>query len=175
MRILAYVYHADYWCPCCTREAVEQGDLKVVASKEVVDQHGLPQYLRTKQDEPIGIVFSTDTSEHEQGIRCGGCGHELVEPTHYLAQWDGFSIRMCAQAVRECSAPGDCEEACRYWVDKCGQDWSKVSTEALAEELQQVGAWTEEDLRDEDGEWDEELIRMRVLWVSAGNVLEYGQ
>jgi hypothetical protein len=174
-KVLAYVYGAQYVCPKCARDDWHARRLQVPPHDSMVasDEHGLPQRLvdRNEQEE-VGVLFSTDAGAHPDGECCGYCGREVVAAQLHTWHFDRFKVTLLPSAVRECSAVGDCTQACEAWLDRCGMDWSKVPVDLLAEELLEQGAWTEEDLKDEDGEWDEHQCRIRVLWIAANNIEE---
>ena len=80
----------------------------------------------------------------------------------------GIEIEMPDDMVADLSAAGDCEGAARYWVDRpeIAAQLDAIGHEALVRALRECGAWTEEELADE--EW----TRLRATWVAAGSVIE---
>lgn len=80
----------------------------------------------------------------------------------------GIEIEMPDDMIGDLTAAGDCEGAARYWVDRpeIAAQLDAIGHEALVRALRECGAWTEEELADE--EW----TRLRAIWVAAGSVIE---
>lgn len=80
----------------------------------------------------------------------------------------GIDIEMPRDAIDDLTAAGDCEGAARYWVDRpeIAAQLEAIGHEAMARALRECGAWTDEELADE--EW----TRLRAVWVAAGSVIE---
>lgn len=80
----------------------------------------------------------------------------------------GTEIEMPDDMIGDLTVAGDCEGAARYWVDRpeIAAQLDAIGHEALVRALRECGAWTEEELADE--EW----TRLRAIWVAAGSVIE---
>lgn len=83
----------------------------------------------------------------------------------------GIVIEMPQDMIDDLTAAGDCEEAARFWVEQfeIAAQLDAIGHEALVRALRECGAWTDEELADE--EW----TRLRAIWVAAGSVIEEGE
>lgn len=82
----------------------------------------------------------------------------------YYALFNRFEIELPIEAVEDCSHSGDVTNDVTNWVKHI--DLSHISDEALAEELEEYGAWDAEELSHRaDNE-------MRILWLGACDVRE---
>ena len=79
-----------------------------------------------------------------------------------------IEIEMPQDMIDDLTTQGDCEAAARYWVDRpeIARQLDTIGHAAIVRALQECGAWTNEELADE--EWS----RLRAVWVAAGNVIE---
>lgn len=80
----------------------------------------------------------------------------------------GIEIEMPQAMIDDLTAAGECEEAARYWVGRSeiAAQLDAIGHEAMARALRECGAWTDEELADE--EW----TRLRAIWIAAGCVIE---
>jgi len=82
----------------------------------------------------------------------------------YYATFNRFEFELPLDAVYDCSHGGDVTADVTDWVKRI--DLSHISNEALAEELEEYGAWSTEELSNRaDNE-------MRILWLGACNISE---
>lgn len=76
------------------------------------------------------------------------------------------SLVMPRVCVQECSASGDVTAIVEAWIDDPRVDWSGTDADSIRNYLKGFGAWNEQELaNDRDN-------RSRVLWVSAGNIMD---
>ena len=78
MRIIGYVFCAAGFCPACTRDAYESGELEIDRNRwrdlQVgTDENGLPDALTHESGDDVGIITSLDEGE----FICDTCGEEL--------------------------------------------------------------------------------------------------
>lgn len=83
MRIIAYTYEADIHCPACTGLALQSGrnlhmdndHPNAIQVKHIgMDEFGIPLNVFDREDNRIGVVFSTDENDF---THCSDCGGEL--------------------------------------------------------------------------------------------------
>ena len=83
---------------------------------------------------------------------------------YHHAMFDRFELTMTDDVMWECSGQGRVDRAVKYWVTAI--KWDDINPEDIQDELRKYGAWSDEDLRDEDKN------RERILWIAACNVRE---
>ena len=79
------------------------------------------------------------------------------------AQFNRFELLIPEQAVKDCYHQGDCEDDCKFWVDKVIA-LNNIDPNLIKEELKEYGAWEDEELNDDRQNW------IRILWLGAGNI-----
>lgn len=79
------------------------------------------------------------------------------------AHFSQFSIELRDEAVIDCSRPGNADEAVAYWAVMTTRN-DDVTPERLAAELKDHGAWSDDELADDWGNWK------RIIWIAAGNL-----
>jgi hypothetical protein len=90
----------------------------------------------------------------------------------YWASFNRFELRLPGQCVIDCSHSGQCDEDVAHWVSKVralvesDNFPNRPTTEKIRAELQECGAWDDEELSDEDQNWH------RLVWIAANNVAE---
>jgi hypothetical protein len=90
----------------------------------------------------------------------------------YWASFNRFELRLPGQCVIDCSHSGQCDEDVAHWVPKVralvesDNFPNKPTAEKIRAELQEYGAWDDEELSDEDQNWH------RLVWTAANNVAE---
>ena len=88
----------------------------------------------------------------------------------YWASFNRFEFRVPGQAVLDCSHSGDCEADVDYWLPKVRElvesdDLpNKPAPDTIRAELEEYGAWDDEELADDEWNWK------RLLWIAAGNI-----
>lgn len=75
-----------------------------------------------------------------------------------------FSLTLPLEAILDCSGPGAADDAVAYWAERI--DFSSVPPQRVRGELAEYGAWTEEQLSDDDGN------RRRLLWLACCSMKE---
>jgi hypothetical protein len=83
--------------------------------------------------------------------------------THW-ATFNRFEFEIPAEAVRDCSHQGACDQDVDYWHSKISL--SHISDAELAEELREYGAWDAVELA------DREANEKRIIWIAAGDIQE---
>lgn len=80
----------------------------------------------------------------------------------------GTEIDLPADCIADLTAPGDCESAARHWVEQpeIAAQLDAIGHASLARALRECGAWTDEELA------DEESTRLRSIWIAAGSPVE---
>ncbi len=90
----------------------------------------------------------------------------------YWASFNRFEMRLPGQAVLDCAHSGDCEEDCKHWAPKIKQQVEddnfklRPTDENIKLELKEYGAWSPEELEDEEMNW------VRLVWIAANNIKE---
>jgi len=78
-------------------------------------------------------------------------------------------VYLKGQVAYDCSTPGPCDEAVEFWAKQGAPDVDWITgRQGLIEVCQQTGAWTYEELCEED----DQKLRERVLWIAACEVKE---
>lgn len=80
-----------------------------------------------------------------------------------IAQFNRFEVELPEQCVKDCSHSGPCDEDVEFWFLKLDTDKFPCS-DAIQAELQEYGAWDEDELQDKD-----QNLR-RLIWIAAGNI-----
>jgi len=73
-----------------------------------------------------------------------------------------YSDELPEEAIAECSAQGQCDEAVSYWRKKLA---FTVSREYAISGLRRYGAWSQEELQAKS---DEDLAET-ILWIACGS------
>lgn len=89
--------------------------------------------------------------------------YPLNEGPMQTAHFNRFSLDLPAQCVADCSHQGDCFEDTDYWAQHISMP---ATPEAIRAELAEYGAWSTEELADDNAN-----IR-RLLWCAACNIKE---
>lgn len=77
--IIAYTFDADVHCPNCTAEAAANGTLTRVPPLSLeTDENGIAVDLIDSEGNAVHPVF--DNVDAPEGMHCGCCGCEIVEP-----------------------------------------------------------------------------------------------
>ena len=86
----------------------------------------------------------------------------------YHALFNRFQLIMTLCEAKECSHIGDCEKDVRALLStpEMQKQFSKLAVNDIRQELQEYGAWTEEELK------DVEMNQVRLLWIAACNIWE---
>jgi len=90
----------------------------------------------------------------------------------YWATFNRFEIRLPGQCVTDCSHSGQCDQEVAHWVPLIKKQVekdnfsNKPTAEKIREELREFGAWTSEDLQDDDQNWH------RLVWCASCNIAE---
>lgn len=72
MKIIAYTYEADIYCPDCAIYAAATGQLRREPGLALrIDEHGLATDLVDSEGNRIHPVFDIDEYEHDE--TCGDC------------------------------------------------------------------------------------------------------
>jgi len=74
-----------------------------------------------------------------------------------------FTIEMPNRAVSNCSHVGPCDGDVDSWKDKIVRP-KECTPAALRRELSEYGAWSDDELDDDDDNW------LRIIWITAGNI-----
>lgn len=84
------------------------------------------------------------------------------------AEYDKFTLQMTANEAESCSHTGDCELDVLYLrgQPKIQRQFKKIAPEHIRDELQKYGAWSHEELKDDDRN------QVRILWIAAGDLSE---
>lgn len=84
------------------------------------------------------------------------------------ASFERFEIKMTLQQAESCSHPGDCEHDVRMLMEHplIKRQRRKIDPELIRKELKEYGAWEDEELQDDEGNW------MRILWIGANDITE---
>jgi hypothetical protein len=80
----------------------------------------------------------------------------------YWATFNRFEFQLPADCVGDCHHQGDCAADVEHWQGRV--DLSGIPDEALAAELGEYGAWSDEELA------DRQANEQRILWIAAGNI-----
>lgn len=78
----------------------------------------------------------------------------------------GGCVALPEDCVIELSASGPVDAAAAYWASSDQVDWGEVSADDIRAELEEAGAWDDDDLADDHAN------RERLLWILSGNVAE---
>jgi hypothetical protein len=76
----------------------------------------------------------------------------------------GFSISMTKEQALDMSHSGDCTADIKYELSKFKRQFAKIDPESIRKELQEYGAWNDDELK------DNEENQERILWIFAGNI-----
>ena len=79
------------------------------------------------------------------------------------AYFNRFTIELPDDAVRDCAHQGQCDDDVKHWAGKIARP-EACTTERLAAELKEYGAWDAEELADDAANWE------RLIWIAAGNI-----
>lgn len=78
-----------------------------------------------------------------------------------FAQFERFEIELPDEAVPACSHQGACDADVEHWAKRLPID---VDPALLRAELDEYGAWDDEELSDHDAN-----VR-RIIWLAAGRI-----
>lgn len=84
------------------------------------------------------------------------------------AQFNRFGIKMTLAQARTASHAGDCEDDVLELLKlpAIRAQRARIPTPALVAELEEYGAWDDEDLQDRAAN------EKRIIWIAAGNISE---
>ena len=84
------------------------------------------------------------------------------------ATFNRFDIQLTKAQALAASYSGDCtaDVLALSQVPKVRHQLDRLDPDALRAELREYGAWSEEDLA------EDEPNRQRILWIAAGDILE---
>lgn len=85
-----------------------------------------------------------------------------------IAYFNRFTIEMTKNEAHTGSHQGQCYDDVKYLLTlpKIKKQLSKISDDDLVSELKEYGAWDNEELKNRND--NEE----RIIWISAGNIVE---
>lgn len=83
-------------------------------------------------------------------------------------EYGNFHGKIPKEAVRDCSGPGQADEAVKHWRKKLNFE---VPRQKAIQYLKEYGAWDLDELNALD---DEELAE-KVLWIACGDIKEHGE
>lgn len=85
-----------------------------------------------------------------------------------LASFNRFEIQMTLAQAESASHPGQCDEDVDQLLTlpAIKRQLKKISDEDLAAELEEYGAWDEDELQDRAAN------EQRIIWLAAGNITE---
>lgn len=81
------------------------------------------------------------------------------------ASFNRFELLLSDDCVRDCSHAGAVDEDVAWWVTQVFRPL-ECTPAALAEELEECGAWDDEELDDDAANW------RRIIWIAACNIRE---
>ena len=84
------------------------------------------------------------------------------------ASFNNLEIEMTLNQAESCSHPGDCEPDVRMLMEHphIKRQRKRIDPELIRQELKEYGAYSEEDLQDDDMNW------VRILWIGANDITE---
>lgn len=84
------------------------------------------------------------------------------------ATFNNLEIEMTLRQAESCSHPGDCEPDVRMLMEHplIKRQRKRIDPELIRQELKEYGAYSEEDLQDDDMNW------VRILWIGANDISE---
>lgn len=83
---------------------------------------------------------------------------------HYVS-FNRFELELPDQAVYDCSHAGQCDADVDHWQSRIIRP-DKCTPEALRAELDEYGAWDDDELSDDSANW------RRIVWIAASNAKE---
>ena len=85
-----------------------------------------------------------------------------------IAQFDRFEIQMTKAQAASVSHSGECEGDVRQFAKhpKIAKQLNNLCPDKLRSELKECGAWDESELK------DDEMNKIRILWIASGNISE---
>lgn len=88
-------------------------------------------------------------------------------------EYGHFLGEIPAEAVADCTAQGDCSEACAYWQRKLGFE---VPRDKAIDFLAEFGAWPRVSDKYDTGlvDMSDTDLAIKVLWVACGDIKENG-
>jgi hypothetical protein len=105
MRIIAYQFEADTYCPACTADRFgPPGGVRHNADEPMLDEHGVPEGATDREGNPVHPVFDLD---------------EWCEPSEPGQQTLTCSVTTCGALLATCEhEPAECNcESCRAAAD----------------------------------------------------------
>jgi hypothetical protein len=79
------------------------------------------------------------------------------------AYFNRFNLDLPDQCVLDCSRIGSCDDDVSLWATRVTRI---ISSEAIKAELQEYGAWEDDELNDDEQNWK------RIIWIAAGDIKE---
>lgn len=83
-----------------------------------------------------------------------------------IAQFNRFEIEMTKAVAASCSHQGSCDDDVEYYSGKIRRNKKRVTPENLRAELEDYGAWDDDELADDAANW------RRIIWIAAGDIIE---
>jgi hypothetical protein len=85
-----------------------------------------------------------------------------------FATFNRFEIQLTKKQAEQGSHQGDCEADCRELLKnpKIRKQLEKIGIDKIRLELDEYGAWNDEELQ------DEEMCFVRIIWIACGNIVE---
>ena len=113
----------------------------------------------------VGICC--DFSEYDSALEAAEeYGYEPDPLEYYLDNMD--TLEMSIDEARSASHQGPCDEDVRALseVEHIARQLDAIGADEIREEIGEIGAWDEEDLKDDDEN------RQRLLWIACGHIVE---
>ncbi len=84
------------------------------------------------------------------------------------ALFNSFDIKMTKVQAQSASHQGQCDLDVSYLAKdkKISRQLDKIGPEKIRRELKEYGAWSDEQLMDDDEN------RLRIVWIAAGNIMD---
>ena len=113
----------------------------------------------------IGICC--DFSEYDTALEAAEeCGYEPEPLAYYLDNMD--TIELTIEEARSAAHQGPCDIDVRALseVEHIAKQLDAIGADEIREEIGEIGAWDEEELKDDDEN------RQRLLWIACGHIVE---
>jgi hypothetical protein len=77
----------------------------------------------------------------------------------YWSSGSGITLEIPEEAIPDCSHQGPCDEDVAHWANKI--DFSRISTDILALELKEYGAWDDLHIA------ERQTLIKRLTWIAC--------